>query len=46
MDSFMLLPLSDLDWKFTDIIYIISWEENDRDNDCDMQYVGQRCRFL
>ena len=36
VDSFMLLLLADLDWKFTDIIYVKSWEEKD----CGMQYVG------
>ena len=40
--QFSVITNSDLDWRSTDVIYVISWEEKDRG----MQYVGQTCRFL
>ena len=40
--QFPVITNSDLDWKSTDVIYVLSWEEKD----CGMQYVGQTCRFL
>ena len=40
--QFSVITNSDLDWKSTDVIYVLSWEEKD----CGMQYVGQVCRFL
>ena len=40
--QFSVITNSDLDWKSTDVIYVLSWEEKD----CGMQYDCQTCRFL
>ena len=40
--QFSIVTNSYLDWRSTDVIYVLSWEENG----CGMQYVEQTIRFL